>query len=197
MLYRTSLNAPIFGLRREIDRLFEDTFSGNGSQPGWSPSANIRESKDSLSFEFELPGLKPDQVEVTCDNGVLTVRGERREERKEGEEGRYHLVERTYGSFSRSFQLPQNVDEDQIDASFEDGLLTVRVPKAALPQPRRIDIQGGRQGKQPAQAQIGGSGRQSGAGEGKRANGSSESRQRENASGSESRQRETAGSGSR
>jgi HSP20 family protein len=195
MLYRTSLNAPIFGLRREIDRLFEDTFSGSGNQAGWSPSANIRESNDALAFEFELPGLKPEQVEVTCDNGVLTVRGERREERKEGDEGRYHLVERTYGSFSRSFQLPQNVDEDQIDASFENGLLTVRVPKAALPQPRRIEIQGGRQGKQAAHSQIAG-GRQ-GSGEGKKSNGSSESRQREETASGGSRQRETAGSGSR
>lgn len=144
MAYRTSLTSPVFGLRREIDRLFEDTFAGNGGQ-AWTPSVNIRESADALAFEVELPGLKRDQVEVTCDNGVLTVRGERRDERKEGQEGRYHLVERNYGSFSRSFQLPQNVDEDQIQASFEDGMLMVRVPKAAIPQPRRIEIQGGRQ----------------------------------------------------
>ncbi len=77
---------------------------------------------------------------MTCDNGVLTVRGEKSETRKEGEEGRYHLVERSYGSFARSFQLPQGVDESKIEGSFDNGLLKVRIPKAALPQPKRINI---------------------------------------------------------
>ena len=147
-MYRTSLTAPIFGLRREIDRLFEDTFQNGGDRNAWMPSVNIRETGNEFAFEVELAGLKPEQVEVTCDNGVLMIRGERQEERKEGEEGRYHLMERTYGSFSRSFQLPQGVDEDRIEASFESGLLRVHVPKAALPQPRRIDIRGGKTGSQ-------------------------------------------------
>ena len=141
MLYRTSV-APVFTLRREIDRLFEDTFGGGGSngRAGWSPAAEIQESEKELRFTFELAGVKPDDVEITCDKGTLTVRGQRSEERKEGDEGRYHLLERSYGTFTRSFQLPQNVDEDQIDAQFENGLLFVRVPKAALPQPRRISV---------------------------------------------------------
>lgn len=141
MLYRTSV-APVFTLRREIDRLFEDTFNGGGGngRTGWSPAAEIRETDKELSFTFELPGIKPEDVEITCDKGALTIRGERSEERKEGEEGRYHLLERSYGSFTRSFQLPQGVDENQIEAGFENGLLTVRVPKAALPQPRKIAV---------------------------------------------------------
>lgn len=141
MLYRTSV-APVFTLRREIDRLFEDTFGGGGGngRAGWSPAAEIRETEKELRFNFELAGVKPDEVEITCDKGTLTVRGERSEERKEGEEGRYHLLERSYGSFTRSFQLPQNVDEDRIEAGFDNGLLTVRVPKAELPQPRKIAV---------------------------------------------------------
>lgn len=141
MLYRTSV-APVFTLRREIDRLFEDTFGGGGGngRAGWSPSAEIRETEKELRFTFELAGVKPDEVEITCDKGTLTVRGERSEERKEGEEGRYHLLERSYGSFTRSFQLPQNVDEDRIEAGFDNGLLTVRVPKAEMPQPRKIAV---------------------------------------------------------
>ena len=108
MVYRTAITAPVFGLRREIDRLFEDTFGrSEAGRSGWSPAVNILEDDTSLTFEFELPGFRPDQVEVTADNGVLTVRGERQEERKEGDQTRYHLIERTSGSFARSVQIQQ------------------------------------------------------------------------------------------
>ena len=146
MVYRTTLASPVFSLRREIDRLFDDTFGGNGqrSAASWSPAVDVRESQNELSLAFEIPGIAPEQIEVTTDNGVLTVRGEKREERKEGDEGQFHLVERSYGSFSRSFQLPKNLDESKIDASFEHGVLTVRIPKAALPQPKRIQVNAGK-----------------------------------------------------
>jgi HSP20 family protein len=174
-MYRTSLTAPMFGLRREIDRLFEDTFqNAGGDRAGWVPSVNVRETKDGYLFDFELPGMSPEQVEVTCDNGVLLVRGERTEERKEGEEGRYHVFERSYGSFSRSFQLPQGIDEDSIEASFENGLLRLRVPKAAIPQPRRIEIHGSQKSERGNQQQISGSPRT----EGTRKNGSTEPKSR-------------------
>ncbi|HEY3258620.1 MAG TPA: Hsp20/alpha crystallin family protein, partial [Gemmatimonadaceae bacterium] len=78
--------------------------------------------------------------EVTAENGVLTVRGEKRSERKEDDKSRYHVVERSYGSFMRSFQLPQGLDEDRIEATFDNGILSVHIPKSALPQPRRIQI---------------------------------------------------------
>jgi HSP20 family protein len=147
MVYRTAVTTPVFGLRREIDRLFEDAFGrGDSNRMGWSPAVNIHEDETSLTFEFELPGFRPDQVEVTADQGVLTVRGERQDERKEGDQTRYHLVERSTGSFMRSFQLPQGLDEEKIEASFEHGLLMVRVPKAALPQPRKIEIRSGTEG---------------------------------------------------
>ena len=140
MLYGSSMT-PFVGLRREIDRLFDDATSGGGGRMAWMPAVDVREDRTTLTLEFELPGLDPDHVEVTSENGVLTVRGEKRAERKEGDERRYHLVERTYGSFSRSFQLPAGVDEEQIDAQFENGVLHVRIPKAALPRPRRIEVQ--------------------------------------------------------
>ncbi len=90
---------------------------------------------------MELPGLRPDQVEVTCDNGVLDIRGEKTEDRKENAQARrYHLIERTYGGFSRSFQLPQGLDESKIEAAFAHGVVTVHVPKAALPQPKKIQV---------------------------------------------------------
>lgn len=142
MVYRTTLASPVFSLRREIDRLFDDTFGGNGgrSPSTWSPAVDVRESQNELILQFELAGITPDQIELTTDNGVLTVRGEKREARKENEESQFHLVERSYGAFSRSFQLPKNLDESRIDATFEHGVLTVRIPKAALPQPKRIQV---------------------------------------------------------
>src|SRR3954469_12303067 len=146
MLYRMTTGSPIFGLRREIDRLFDDTFTRDGS--GWSPAVDIRESESEISLELELPGIKPEEVEITAENGVLTVRGEKKSERKEGEENRYHVVERTYGSFLRTFQLPQGIDEDQINAAFEHGILSIHIPKAALPQPKRIQISGSQQKSQ-------------------------------------------------
>jgi HSP20 family protein len=147
MVYRSSLT-PAFGLRREIDRLFDDMFGHTAlqSQSAWSPAVDIREDDKELSILAELPGMKPEEVEITSDNGILTIRGEKSETRKEGDERRYHLVERSYGTFTRSFQLPQGVDESKIEADFDNGLLTVRIPKAALPQPKRITIHGGEAG---------------------------------------------------
>lgn len=133
----------VFGLRREIDRLFDDMYGGSSSRGTWTPSANVRESKDAVLLEMELPGIAPDQVDISIENDMLTVRGEKREERREEEEeGRYYLIERNYGSFSRAFSLPPGVDPDQVKADFENGLLTITIPRAALPQPRRIQIGG-------------------------------------------------------
>ena len=141
MIYRTSLSAPVFGLRREIDRLFEDTFSRGDGVNSWSPAVDVAETDKELRLDLELPGIQPEDVEVTAENGVLAVRGEKRAVNKEGEDqSRYHLVERTYGSFSRSFQLPQGLDESKIEAECNHGILSIRIPKAALPQPRRINI---------------------------------------------------------
>jgi HSP20 family protein len=142
---RTTTIAPIFGLRREIDRLFDDAFGGDGvSRRGlpWAPAAEVREDDRELTFLLELPGVSPADIEITAENGVLTVRGEKKDVRREGDDGqtRYHLLERPYGSFARSFQLTAGLDDSKIDAHHDNGLLTVHVPKAALPQPRRITI---------------------------------------------------------
>lgn len=132
--------SPIFGLRREIDRLFDDTFVSRGGA-SWQPAVDIHETSKELRLDLELPGIREEDVEVEVENGVLSIRGQKSAERKEeGEEGRYHLVERSYGTFFRSFQLPQGVDEKQINADFDKGVLRITIPKAALPQPRRIQI---------------------------------------------------------
>lgn len=144
MLERSFGLSPVFGLRREIDRLFDDAFTGRGNAASWMPAVDVHETAKELRLDVELPGIRQEDVEIEVENGTLSIRGQKSAERKEqGEEGRYHLVERSYGSFFRSFQLPAGVDEKQINADFENGVLHVRIPKAALPQPRRIQIGGG------------------------------------------------------
>jgi HSP20 family protein len=138
MVYRTTL-APILTLRREMDRLFDDTFGRGNGDNAWRPTVDVREENDAYHFDVELPGVAPEQVEVTADAGVLTVRGEKAAERRE-DDGRWHIVERVTGAFHRTFQLPANVLEDQIEARFANGLLTVRVPKQEAPKPKRIEV---------------------------------------------------------
>jgi HSP20 family protein len=151
MTYERSFGlTPVFGLRREIDRLFDDVFTGRGGSTAgsWRPAVDVQENANELRFDVELPGIRPDDIEVNVENGVLSIRGEKSEERKEDDkEGRYHIVERSYGSFFRSFQLPQGVDENQINADVEQGVLHIRIPKTALPQPRRIQIGQGETGR--------------------------------------------------
>jgi HSP20 family protein len=148
MLYRMTTSSPIFGLRREIDRLFDDTFARDGNS--FTPAVDIKENDNEIRLELELAGMKPEDVEITAENGVLTVRGEKRIERKEGDESRYQVVERVYGTFMRTFQLPQGIDADQIKAEFDNGVLTLHIPKAALPQPKRIEISAGQERQQAA-----------------------------------------------
>jgi HSP20 family protein len=144
MLYATTTTAPVFGLRREIDRLFDSAFThGKAAWSEWTPAVEIRETDQELSFVVELPGMTLDQIELSAVNGILTIRGERLEEGNNGETNLYLLAERYYGSFLRRFELPQGVDVEKIEADMQNGILQVRIPKAALPQPKRIRISAG------------------------------------------------------
>ena len=140
MVYRTTALTPLFSLRREMDRLFDDTFGRAATNStSWTPAVDVREEKDAFVFQLELPGVSPEAVEVTADGGVLSVSGEKKSE-EQRDEDRWHIIERVSGSFRRTFQLPQNVAEEKIDATFEDGVLTVRVPKAEQPKPKKIEV---------------------------------------------------------
>lgn len=107
----------------------------------WSPSVNVSETDDSYHIEAELPGCKKDDVKVTFDQGVLTIEGERREEREEKDK-RFHRREASYGSFMRRFSMPENADEEKIDAKFEDGMLRIDIPKTekAKSEAKKIEI---------------------------------------------------------
>lgn len=107
-----------------------------------APETDVVETEREIRVQVEMPGLKRDNIEVDVENNVLTIRGEKREERTEGQEGRYHLAERRWGTFARSFVLPRDVDADNIQATFEDGVLTVRIPKSERARRRKIDVGG-------------------------------------------------------
>lgn len=96
----------------------------------WTPSCNVSETSEEYRIEAELPGVKQDDVEVNVEDRVLTLRGERREE-KEEKGKKFHRVESSYGSFTRSFTLPDDADEDRVAADYKDGLLKVRIPRTA------------------------------------------------------------------
>ena len=105
----------------------------------WLPPVDIAEDKDKITLTAELPGFKQDQIEIQMEDGVLTLRGERKfEDEKEGRN--FHRVERSYGQFVRSFTLPNNVNRDGIRAHFSDGLLQVELPKREEAKPRQIKI---------------------------------------------------------
>jgi HSP20 family protein len=138
-------------LRNEIDRLFEDFFSptmsgtsgrGTGSRlQEFSPKLEVLEREDKYMLRAELPGMKPEDVELNIDNNVLTLSGERRSEDERNERG-YHYSECSYGRFSRSIQLPQGTDVSKIQADFKHGVLEVQIPKSEVARPRRINIGG-------------------------------------------------------
>jgi HSP20 family protein len=133
-------------LQDEVNRLFSTSFSRSFGDEGmargaWTPSVDIYESQDQIVLEAELPGMNREDFEVTVENNVLTLRGERRFEKRE-ESDNYHRVERAYGGFSRSFTLPQTVSPDGATAEYKNGVLRVVLQKREEVKARRIEIAG-------------------------------------------------------
>ena len=112
---------------------------GGASTPAWAPAVDISERKDAYLVAVELPGVKLDNLQIAYQDGLLTIEGERGLAPDSADQ-QTHLVERRYGQFRRSITLPLHVTADAIDASFEDGVLTVLVPKAEEAKPRRIEV---------------------------------------------------------
>jgi len=133
--------------RQMREMLNWDPFAELGSMMGpaaqvFSPDIEVRETKDAYMICADLPGLKEEDVSIDVSGNRLTISGKREEEQRD-EGDRYWAVERSYGSFTRSFTLPEGVSPDQIDASLESGVLKVRIPKAKAEEPKRIQIKGG------------------------------------------------------
>jgi len=123
-----------------LARLFDDSSLVRREGALWSPPVSVSETADELVFTAELPGLTEDQVNIELENDVLTISGEKSEERTEGEESKYHLWERSYGSFRRSFSLPRAVNGAKAKAHFDKGVLEIRLPKAPEAKGRKIEI---------------------------------------------------------
>ena len=133
-------------LQEEVNRLFSTNltraFGDEGIARGaWAPSVDIYENKDQIVLEAELPGMKQDDFDLSIENNVITLRGERKFE-KTDEGDNYHRVERSYGSFTRSFTLPQTVSAEGATAEYNNGVLRVTLPKREETKARRIQVSG-------------------------------------------------------
>ena len=142
MLTRWDPVREMMGLRRAMDRLFDDAMV---SSPGWDNvsrmelAMDVSESDDAYTVKASIPGVSPDDIDITYNANTLTIKGELKEE-KEVQEARYHLRERRFGSFSRSINLPSTIDASGIQANYEKGVLTLSLPKAEEAKPKRIEI---------------------------------------------------------
>lgn len=139
----TRYNPAVLFPREPFFKLFENFF---GAEPGeeiasrtWLPPVDIQETEDGYKLAVELPGLTKDDVNITLENNVLRLSGERKFER-DAKKDNYHRIERTYGSFTRSFALPSQVNSEGVTATFADGVLNLVVPKAEQAKPRKIAI---------------------------------------------------------
>ena len=128
----------------EMNRLHDHFFSGKGlSKQAFRVAVDIREEDDAFYVDAEVPGLSAEDVKIDVEKNVLTLSGERKVE-KEETEGTFRRVERQYGSFSRSFSLPETVDTDSISAAMPAGVLALRLPKKEAPTPKQISVNVGK-----------------------------------------------------
>jgi HSP20 family protein len=134
------------GAQEDLNRMFRrgwlrapGTDEGVAEGGKWAPAVDIYETGDALVVEAELPGIDPKDIDVTVDDGVLTVKGERRHEREVTEEN-YYRVERAYGVFQRSVRLPAETEADEVKASYESGVLRIMVPKAEPMKPTAVPV---------------------------------------------------------
>jgi HSP20 family protein len=122
--------------------MFDSLFNADAQSEetrSWVPPVDIQETGDAYLFHAELPGLTKEDIHITLENNVLRLSGERKFE-KDVKKETFHRIERTYGNFTRTFTLPTQVDASKVHAAFENGILTINVPKAEQAKPRRIEI---------------------------------------------------------
>jgi Molecular chaperone (small heat shock protein) len=132
---------------RRLNSFLEDAFNSgpfssedNGAlTSAWLPACDVFEGRDAVKIVAEVPGVRPEDVKISIENSLLTIRGEKQQQAEETAE-RVHRYERSYGTFERNFALPTTVDPEKIDASYSHGLLTVTIPKAERARPREIPV---------------------------------------------------------
>ena len=124
-----------------MDRVWDSFLEGRPMRRAgeWLPSIDVSETKSDLVIKAELPGMDSKDIDISLSNGFLTIKGEKNQEKEEKDEN-YHLIERSYGSFTRSVQLPREVQSDKITASFKNGVLRVTLPKSEEAKKKEIKI---------------------------------------------------------
>jgi HSP20 family protein len=143
---RRESTPSLFGLQR-LNRILDEAFAGlpfpeqggNILTASWVPATDVSEDANTIQIAMELAGVSPEDVRISLENNVLTIRGEKRQEDEENNE-RVHRIERIYGMFERTFVLPNSVDPERIEARHENGVLTVSIPKAERARPREIQV---------------------------------------------------------
>jgi HSP20 family protein len=146
VITRRESTPNLFGLQR-LNRILDEAFAGlpfpeqggNILTASWVPATDVSEDANTIQITMELAGVNPEDVRISLENNVLTIRGEKRQEDEENDE-RVHRIERIYGMFERTFVLPNTVDPDRIEAQYENGVLTVTIPKAERARPREIQV---------------------------------------------------------
>lgn len=146
-LKRQDTYSNVANLQDEVERMFRQVLGGRGDMAptqagGWAPALDVEENEDGFTIHVELPGVDPDDVEITLEDDVLTVAGERRFYDERDTDG-FKRIERRFGRFHRAVRLPDRVAHSEVAATAKDGLLTIKVPKAEDAKPRRIEIQSG------------------------------------------------------
>ena len=132
----------VSSLQEQVNRLFENSFPGrsdNSALTTWAPAVDIYETENELVLKADLPDINEKDLDIRVENNMLTIRGERKFEEKVKEDN-YLRIERTYGSFSRSFSLPNSVNSEAIKAEYKNGVLTVELPKRAESKPKQVKI---------------------------------------------------------
>lgn len=133
----------LFNMQREIGHVFDSLFPDYSTESAftaqWAPRVDVMEQKDAYLIKAELPGVNKGDVKITVHDNVLTVRGEKKQE-KEEKDTNMHRIERSFGLFERSFSLPATVKSDKIDASFKDGILAITLPKVEEAKPKEIEV---------------------------------------------------------
>lgn len=134
----------LVSIQDEMNRLFDDFFGRpvartEWTEGVWSPTVDVSEDRDNVIIKAEMPGMKKEDVKISIQDNVLTLKGEKKQEKEEKDKS-YHRVERSYGSFCRSFQLPTSVKTDKIKANYKEGVLNITVPKTEEVKPKEIPI---------------------------------------------------------
>jgi HSP20 family protein len=135
----------LYSSLHRLNRIMDEALTGwNGGTlaSAWTPSCDVFEDKENLKIVLELPGVKQEDVKISVENQILTIRGEKKQIAEENSE-RWHRYERTYGSFERTFTLPSSVDAERVQATVDHGVLTVTLPKSEKSKPKEIPVRSG------------------------------------------------------